>query len=304
MNRMGKMKREVGFTGRKHRNNWFDYLNYTLMILMVIITIYPLVYVLAGSFNEGIDYVRGGIYFFPRVFTTDNYVVVLNDPRLWRGYFITVSRTVIGTTSALLFTSMVAYAMSRKDLFFRRFFYWVSIFTMFFGGGLIPFFLVINMIGLYNTFWVYIIPGLYSVFNMLVFISFFRTIPEDLHEAAIMDGASEFKIYRMIILPLSKPVLSIIGLWIAVGHWNAFLDAMIFTVDENLQTLQYYLMKVVRESTMPAEGVPLPPEILNTISPETVTLAAIIVSVLPVMIFYPFIHRLATQGVVIGSLKG
>ena len=299
-----KQKLMVGSTGRKQRKKVFDWINVTFMIIFAIMSVYPLIYVLAGSFNEGADYITGGIYLFPRKFSLENYQVVLNDIRLWKAYGITIARTILGTVSGIIFTAIVAFAMSRKSLIGRNWIYRFFIFTMFFGGGLIPYFWVINLLGLFDNFLVYIIPALFSVYNMLVFVNFFKTIPEEIHESAVMDGASEFKIFFKIILPLSGPVISTIGLWIAVGHWNSFFDTMIYTSNNNLWTLQYYLMKVVNESSMPAAGIALPYELLEKIAPETVSLAAIIISVIPVFVLYPLILRTLTKGVVIGSLKG
>ena len=294
----------VGSTGRKQRKKVFDWINVTFMIIFAAMSVYPLIYVLAGSFSEGADYIKGGIYLFPRVFSLENYQVVLNDMRLWKAYGITIARTILGTVSGIIFTAIVAFAMSRKSLIGRSWIYRFFVFTMFFGGGLIPYFWVINLLGLFDSFFVYIIPALFSVYNMLVFVNFFKTIPEEIHESAVMDGASEFKIFFRIILPLSGPVISTIGLWIAVGHWNSFFDTMIYTSNNNLWTLQYYLMKVIKESSMPAAGVSLPYELLQKIAPETVSLAAIIISVIPIFVLYPLILKTLTKGVVIGSLKG
>ena len=194
--------------------------------------------------------------------------------------------------------------MSRPNLVGKPIIYRFFIITMFFGGGLIPYFWVINLLGLFDNFLVYIIPALFSVYNMLVFVNFFKGIPEEIHESAVMDGASEFKIFFSIMLPLSGPVLSTVALWNAVGHWNSFFDTMIYTSSENLWTLQYYLMKVIKESSMPSAGVNLPIELLNKIAPETVSLAAIMVSVIPIFILYPVILKTLTKGVVVGSLKG
>ena len=294
----------VGSTGRKQRKKVFDWINVTLMLIFAALSVYPLIYVLAGSFSEGADYINGGIYLFPRVFSLENYQVVLNDVRLWKAYGITIARTVLGTVTGVLFTAIVAFAMSRKSLIGRNWIYRFFVFTMFFGGGLIPYFWVINLLGLFDNFLVYIIPALFSVYNMLVFVNFFKTIPEEIHESAMMDGASEFRIFFRIILPLSGPVISTIGLWIAVGHWNSFFDTMIYTSSDNLWSLQYYLMKVIKESSMPAAGVSLPIELLQKIAPETVSLAAIIISVIPIFVLYPLILKTLTKGVVIGSLKG
>ena len=294
----------IGSTGRKQKKHLFDWINVSLLLVFSLMSVYPLVYVLAGSFSEGADYINGGIWLFPRVFSLENYNVVLNDIRLWKAYGITIARTILGTITGVIFTAIVAYAMSRPNLIGKPVIYRFFIFTMFFGGGLIPYFLVINILGLFDSFWVYIIPALFSVYNMLVFVNFFKTIPEEIHESAVMDGASEFRIFFSILLPLSGPVVSTVALWIAVGHWNSFFETMIYTSNENLWTLQYYLMKVINESSMPAPGVSLPVELLNKVAPETVSLAAIIISVIPIFIIYPLILKTLTKGVVIGSLKG
>jgi putative aldouronate transport system permease protein len=287
------------------RFNLFDLLNYTFLAVFGLISLYPLIYVLAGSFSEGLDYTSGGIYFLPRIWSFENYLVILNDHRLWIAYKNTVLRTLIGVPLALIFTSLVAYAMSRKELIGRPFFYWASIATMFFGGGLIPYFLVIKMLGLYDNFLVYVIPGMYSAFNMIIFSSFFRSIPEEIRESAVVDGAEEIYIWYKIIIPLSKPVLATVGLWLTVGSWNSFFDTMVFTVNPDLQTLQYYLLKVIHESSMPiSSDVPLPPQIFNNISPQTVSLAAIIIATIPILFVYPFLQKYFVKGIMIGSLKG
>ncbi|MDE7454664.1 MAG: hypothetical protein K2M64_02420, partial [Clostridia bacterium] len=152
----------------------FDVINFAWMGIFCALCIFPIIYVIAGSFNQGADYTKGGVYFFPRLFTFENYTIVLKDPQLWRSYGITFARTILGTLSALVFTSIVAYAMSRDNLRGKKVFYWLNIFTMFFGGGLVPFFLIIQSIGLYDNFLVYIIPSLYSVYNMIVISSFFK----------------------------------------------------------------------------------------------------------------------------------
>ena len=294
----------IGSNGRKQKKHVFDWINLICLSLFAIASIYPLIYVIAGSFNEGSDYINGGVWLFPRVFSFENYQVVLNDIRLWKSFCITIARTVLGTLLSVIYTAIVAYAMSRPNLVGKPFIYRFFIFTMFFGGGLIPYFWVINLLGLFDNFLVYIIPALFSVYNMLVFVNFFKTIPEEIHESAVMDGASEFKIFFSIVLPLSGPVVSTIALWNAVGHWNSFFDTMIYTSNENLWSLQYYLMKVIKESSMPSAGVNLPLELLQKVAPETVSLAAIMVSVIPIFLLYPIILKTLTKGVVVGSLKG
>ena len=279
----------------------FDVVLAVIIGLFCVLCIYPIIYVLAGSFNQGADYSVGGVWLLPRVFTFENYQIVLQDKDFWTSYGITIARTVLGTASALVFTSIVAYAMSRPDLKFRRVFYWINIFTMFFSGGLVPYFLVIKTIGLYDTFWVYIIPGLYSVYNMIVLQSGFKSISSDIHDAALIDGAGEFRIWWQIYMPLSKPVLATIVLWVAVGHWNSYFDTMIYTNSEELQSLQYFLLKAIQTSSM-TEG--MPPEMMERLSSQTLSLAAIILSIIPVFCFFPLIRKNFASGIMVGSLKG
>ena len=292
---------------RKKRQRWyvFDYVNVIIMVLFMVCCIYPIVYVVAGSFNVGSDYSTGGVWLLPREFTFENYEIVLADPELWSAYLITISRTVFGTVAALLFTSIVAYAMSRRELPFKSFFHWANIITMFFGGGLVPTFLVMRMLGLLNSYFVYILPGLYSVYNMIIICNFFRGIPEELHEAAVMDGASETRIFSTIYLPLSKPVIATVALWVGIGHWNSFFDCMIYITDvrtlDSLQTLQYYLLQVINSSTL-TEGMPA--EQMERISSKTISMAAILVEIVPLFFAVPLIKRNFNSGIMIGSLKG
>jgi len=286
---------------RKMHIHTFDVLNFAWMAIFCLLCIYPLIYVFVGSFNQGADYAKGGVYLLPRLFTFENYKVVLEDEQMWHSYVVTFARTILGTLSGLVFTSAVAYAMSRENLKFKKGFYWLNIVTMFFGGGLIPYFLIIVSVGLYNSFWVYIIPALYSVYNMIVISSFFRGISSELHEAAMVDGASEFRIWWQIYMPLSKPVLATVALWLAVGHWNNYFDTMMYTNSDELQTLQHYLYEAIKQSTV-TEG--MSEAMLSRISPMTVSLAAIIVSIVPVLFFFPFVRKNFQSGIMIGSLKG
>lgn len=284
--------------------DWFTVVNYVVLSIFCIITLYPIYFVLIGSFNEGNDYMRGGVFWWVRQFSFDNYSVVLQDERLYTGMKITILRTIVGTISSVLFTAMVSYAMSRKYLIGRTPYYWLHLFTMFFGGGLIPYFLVLKSIGLINSFWVYIIPSLFSVFNMIIFNAFFREIPEEMHEAGRVDGASEFKIFALIFIPLAVPVLATVSLWNAVYHWNSFFDAMIFTTKGDLMPLQLLLMKMIREADVISNSQYIPPQVQKSISVQTIRMAAIIISTLPIMCVYPFIQRYFVAGFMVGSLKG
>ena len=279
----------------------FDIINFIWMTIFCLLCIYPIYYVFIGSLNQGADYAKGGVYLLPRLLTFENYRIILKEGALWHGYLITILRTTIGTLSALIFTSIVAYAMSRNNLRGKKFFHWVNIFTMFFGGGLVPYFLIIKSIGLYNSFLVYIIPALYSVYNMIVISTFFKGISNELHEAALIDGAGEFRIWWQIYMPLSKPVLATVALWLAVGHWNSYIDTMIYTSSDSLHSLQYFLYKIITTSNL-TEG--MPESMMQRVSSQTLSLSAIIVSIIPVLFFFPFLRKNFQSGIMVGSLKG
>ncbi len=284
----------------------FDYFNYIFLIMFCLITLYPFIYILAGSFNQGNDYMRGGVYFLPRVFSLDNYTMIFYDKRLIYGFQNTIARTVIGTLTGLIFTAMVSYGMSRKDLLFAKQIYWFNLFTLFFSGGLIPYFLLLKTLGLINSFWVYIVPCLYSVFNMIIFSNFFREIPEEIHESAVVDGANEFVIFWKIYLPLSKPAVATITLWLGVFHWNSFFDSMIFTTKPQLQTLQLFLVKLIKEASL-AQGeaaTKVPAQVMSKVSITTIRYAAIVVSSIPIIMVYPFMHKYLVKGAMLGSVKG
>lgn len=288
------------------RVSTFDVVNYLLMILVALVCLYPFWYVIVGSFNDGSDYMRGGVYLWPRSYSINNFMMVFNDNRLAVGFQNTLARTIIGTITGTLFTAMVAYGMSRKDLPFKKSIYWINLFTMFFGGGLIPYFLVLKQVGLINSFWVYIIPALYSVFNVIIIMNFFRDIPEEIHESGTIDGASEFRIFYKLYLPLSTPVLATVALWIGVGHWNSFFDSMVYTTDSQLQTLQLFLVKLIKEASM-AQGeaaARVPAQVARTVSITTLRYAAIVVSTVPILCIYPFLQRFLAKGIMLGSLKG
>ena len=279
----------------------FDIINFIWMTIFCLLCIYPIYYVFIGSLNQGADYAKGGVYLLPRLLTFENYRIILKEGALWHGYLITILRTTIGTLSALIFTSIVAYAMSRNNLRGKKFFHWVNIFTMFFGGGLVPYFLIIKSIGLYNSFLVYIIPALYSVYNMIVISTFFKGISNELHEAALIDGAGEFRIWWQIYMPLSKPVLATVALWLAVGHWNSYIDTMIYTSSDSLHSLQYFLYKIITTSNL-TEG--MPESMMQRVSSQTLSLSAIIVSIIPVLFFFPFLRKNFQSGIMVGSWKG
>ncbi len=283
------------------RINYADVIIVFILIIFTLLALYPFVYTIAGSFNDGIDYEYGGIWLFPRKFTLANYITVFTDARLYKAFFNTVIATVAGVAGGLVFTSCVAYAMSHPKLKFHKVFWVINMITMFFGGGLIPYFMLIKGIGLYNSFLVYIIPSLYSVYNMIVLTNFFRGIDNSMRESAMLDGANEFRIWWSLYMPVSMPALATVGLWLTVGHWNSYMPTLIYTKkDESIWLLQFYLMKIIKDTNLPDAD----PSISSEISAKTISFAAIVISSLPIFLVYPFVAKYFTKGVMIGAVKG
>lgn len=286
----------------------FDIVNVIVQLLLMFIMVYPLWYIIVGSLNDGQDLMRGGVYLFPRAFTLDNYRAVFYDNAIVNALMITVAKSVLGTLTSVLFTTLVAYGLTRPNLKFKKLYIAVIMFTMFFGGGLIPYFLLIQSIGLYDNFLVYIIPSLFSVWYMIIIQSFLREIPPSLIESAKIDGAGEYRIFAQIILPLSKPVLAAVALFTAVSHWNSYFDSMMYTYSPGLQTIQLYLKKVITDpSAASGIGVGIAQQIpgaAQKITPQTIKLATMVVTALPIVAVYPFLQRYFVKGVMIGSVKG
>jgi putative aldouronate transport system permease protein len=265
---------------------WFNVFNAIVMIIIMLLMIGPFWFSIVGSLNEGLDYMRGGVYFWPREFTWSNYIAVFSDPSIYNAYLVTAARTLIGTAVHVLFTSLIAYAISRPNLKGKSFYMIYIMITMFFAGGLVPTYLLYRNLGLLDNFLVYIIPGMFGVWNMMILLSFFRSIPDAVIEAAKIDGAGEYLIFWRFILPLSMPALAAIALFNGVGHWNSYFDTLMFTSSESLQTIQLFLMRVVTDATfaqgMSNQAAQLVPTQAKKISPETLKLAMMIATTTPI----------------------
>ncbi len=273
-----------------------------ILIFLSLITVYPVIYCLAGAFSNAVDYGYGGVWLIPRNFTTNSFYVIFKDSRFWLSLRNSVIRLIVGTFSGLMFTSFVSYCMASPALKFKKVFFKINIFTMFFSSGLLPFFCLIVALKMYNTFWVYLLPPLYSVYNMIILSNFFRSIPSSLRESAQLDGANEWIIYIKIYMPLSTATLATVGLWIAVGHWNAYMATMVYTKADDLITLQYYLLKIIKEAGYLGGGI-LGAEIRDSVSSQTISFAAIIISMVPIVCIYPFIQRFFSKGIMLGAVK-
>lgn len=285
----------------------FDSIIGIFMVLFVIVTLYPILNTLAISFNDGIDTVRGGIYLWPRELTIKNYQTVFNNQNLIQGSFISVSRTVIGTVLHVFLTAMLAYILSRKEFLFKKQLSIFYVLTMYVSGGMIPVYVLMKNLHLTNNFLVYILPGLLSAFNMIVIRTFINGLPDSLVESAKIDGAGEFRIFIQIVLPLCKPVLATVALFVAVDQWNAWFDAMLYNSQNiNLTTLQYELMKLLSSSMQQGSGsgaIDAAKNAGSMVTPKSIRAAATIVTALPIICLYPFLQRYFVSGLTIGGVK-
>jgi putative aldouronate transport system permease protein len=276
---------------------------------MGFIMLYPYWNSLVISFNVGKDTMMGGLTFWPREFTLENYRIVFQDKRLVDALYISVMRTVIGTVISIFFTSMFAYGMTVKGLVGKKYYMIFCIITMYFGGGLIPYFLLIRELGMMNSFWVYVIPSIISVWNMIIFRAFFMGLPAGLEESAKIDGASLIGIFFRIILPISGPVIATLSLFTAVGHWNEWFSASIFISDAKLLPVQTVLQQILKsnivsEQLMQVSGAAQEQMAKKIgVTAKSLTMATMVVATIPIILVYPFVQKYFVKGVLVGSLK-
>lgn len=288
----------------------FDIFKWIFLILFITATLYPIINTLAVALNEGMDTLRGGIYLVPRKFTFDNFRTVLSKSTLVNAAFISVARTVVATLSQTFLTALLAYLLSRKEFIFRVPVTLLVILTMYLNAGMIPNYIWIQKLGLLNTFWVYVIPGMISGFNFLVIRTYINGLPESFVESAKMDGASHIRIFFSIILPLCKPVLATVALFIAVYQWNSWFDAMLYNgFNDKLSTLQYELMKLLSSVTSQGSNADSMRSAAeagagNMVTPASVRAATTIVTALPIVCLYPFLQKYFVSGLTIGGVKG
>ena len=275
------------------------------MVLFVIITLYPVLNTLAVAFNDGTDALRGGIHIWPRLWTTNNFATVLEKENLLTGAKISVARTVVGTLLSLFLNAVLAFIISRKEFIFRRSLSMFWVITMYVNGGLIPVFLLYKALGLTNSFWVYVIPGAISCYNMLVIRTYMtNSIPNSLVESAQIDGAGYTTIFVKIISPLCKPVYATVALFCAVGQWNSWFDAMLYNrMSEKYTTLQYELMKLLSSVTNQGTSAEAMKNAAGAVTPTSVRAAATILTMLPIICLYPFLQKYFVQGLTLGSVK-
>ena len=285
----------------------FNVFNVVFLTLLAAITFYPFWYVLVASFNVGSDFVRGGVYFWPRAFTLENYQRAFRDPRIFDSLQISVARTVIGVAVGLFFTSLVAYACTVKTMPGRTGFIFFWYFTTIFGGGMIPYFILLRDLGLNTSFWLYIIPSIFSFFNFLLMRVYFDTIPEELRESAMMDGAGHTRVLFQIYWPLSMPIIATLALFIGVGHWNDWFTAAFFQSRTELFPAATVLQRLLSEASpaaMREEGQYTVQDVMRTFTPMSLRMAFVMILTMPIVALYPFLQKYFVKGVMIGAIKG
>jgi putative aldouronate transport system permease protein len=285
---------------------------YFLLVVLGLVTLYPFWNSAVLSFNVGMDTSRGGVTIWPRAFTLDNYRIVFQDTRIINAFFISVMRTIAGTLISIFLTSIFAYGLSVKGVIGKKYYMIFAIITLYFSGGLIPSFLVNRELGLMDTFWVMVIPSAVSVWNMIIFRTFFMGLPAGLEESAKIDGASTFGIFFRIVLPLSGPVLATLSLFTAVYHWNDWFTATIYINNTNLFPIQTMLQQILNSSIMgdqlalASKGSGAAADAMSamqSVTTKSLSMATMMVATIPIIAVYPFVQRFFVKGVLVGSLK-
>lgn len=293
------------FRSQSPGDKTFDIINHIFLGVVLIIVFYPLWFILIASFSDPAAVASGNVYLLPKEFNVDGYLKVFQNKKIWLGYRNSIFYTILGTGINLGFTLLAAYGLSKKSLPGQGFIMGFITFTMFFSGGLIPSYLLMDNLGLNNTIWALVLPGAVSVYNLIVTRSYMSSsIPLELEEAAQLDGCSEFQLFFKIALPLSKPIIGVILLMYAVGHWNSYFNALIYIRDQALYPLQVILRDLLIQTEQAASmGGDASVMELQRVA-DMLKYGVIVVSSLPVLCLYPFVQKYFEKGMMIGSLKG
>lgn len=288
----------------------YSFFIYFIVILLCVSIIVPFVNILALAFNSGADAQRGGIYLWPRIWSLDNFKEIFSQSYILRGLYVTLFRTIIGTVLSVFLTAMAAYALKHHSLPGRKGLTFFVFFTMLFSGGIIPYYMVLKELHLTNTIWVFILPTLYSVWNIIIMRTFFAEIPPSVEESARIDGAGDLRIFLKIILPMSKPVVIAISLFNAVSHWNDWFAGAFFVRDRALKPLSTILQEMLTQQNalkqLLMQSSSADYSILEqmTVTGDSMKMATIITVITPIIIVYPFLQKHFAKGVSIGSVKG
>ncbi len=280
----------------------FNIVNITLLSLFTVIIFYPIWNIVVQSFSSLDALADSGLRIWPKEFSFESYKLVFNDETIWRSFIISVLKTVLGVLTHVFFTAMVAYGMSKSNIFGRNIYTALGIGTLFFSGGMIPTYLLIRSLGLLDSFWVYIIPSLFSYYDMIIMMNFFREIPDSMEEAAKMDGAGVWKIFLRIILPLSMPVLATIALFNGVFQWNDYMTAKLYISSEALYPIQMKLYEIIVQQEA-ANMQNVTASVVIPTTSQSVQLATIVIATIPIVMVYPFLQKYFMSGIMIGAVK-
>ncbi len=278
----------------------------TFLVIFLIIILYPLIYIVSSSFSSGQAVTSGKVLLWPVDFSLDGYKIVFDYETVWTGYANTIFYTVVATLMNVTATILAAYPLSRRNFQGRGFYATLFLIPMFFGGGLIPTYLLVSSLGLTNTRTIILLLGLVGTYNVVIMRSFFQnSVPGELWDSARIDGTSDFGYLTKILLPLSKPVIAVVSLYYAVGHWNSYFKEMIYLRDRDMYPLQLILREILSASTVDASQMGTAEELAAVAgAADVMKFALIVVSTVPIMLLYPFIQRFFEKGVMLGSLKG
>ena len=283
-----------------------DIVKVVFLAFVVVVTVYPFWNIFIISINDATDAIRGGLYFLPRKLSLSSYAEILGRSTFLASIKVSVGRTLIGTPIAVLVTAMLAYPLSRKDLVGRKFWNLLFVFTMYFGGGLVPYYMVLKGIHMLNTFWVFIFPMMMSVYNMILIRSYIESMPDSLFEAAKIDGANDLVVFVKMVIPLSKPILMTVALFVAINQWNSWFDAYLYTSDQALKPMQSILVEILNQYQT---GASTSQAMSNakagvTVTPDSIRMAATMVATLPIIMVYPFVQKYFEKGIMLGAVKG
>lgn len=280
----------------------FDAVNVSLLVIFTIIIVVPLWNVIISSFSSGRSLAEGGFIFWPKEFSLENYEAVFRDSSIWQSFFISVSKTFVGVITHVFFCAMVGYGLSKREVRGRKLYVTMGVITMFFSGGMIPTYLLIKSLGLLNSFWVYIIPALFSYYDVIILMNFFRNVPDSLEESAKIDGAGDWRIFLKIFIPLSMPAIATIALFNGVGQWNDFMTTKLYITDKSLYPLQMKLYEIIVQSQTQSMQDIGGSAVIETTT-KGVQLATIVITTLPIVVMYPILQKYFISGMMLGAVK-
>lgn len=301
-----KEKRKHNFFKRSKEDIFFDIFNYAILGIITVLVLYPLYFIVIASFSDPDAINTGQVVFFPMGFNTLGYQRIFENTKIWRAYGNTIFYTFVGTAINIIMTMVFAYPLSRKDFSGRKFMTFFMMFTMYFQGGLMPTYLLMQKIGLYDTPWVMVLLPALNVFNVIIAkTNIQHNIPEELYEAASIDGCSHFKFFWQIVMPLSKSIMAVLVLYYGVAHWNEFMNGLVYLRDEGLYPLQLVLRGILVQNQASADMMTDIESMLEQQkAAELIKYGLIIVSALPVLVIYPFLQKYFAKGVMVGAVKG